>query len=416
MPNDDVLSSHPLPQPRKAGALVDELILKAAARILGDIAHGRLRLTLPSGRTASIGNGEGGVDASIDVKSLMLFWRAMRRATLGVGESYMRGEFDTPDLGNLFRFYLANQPNLAKSRRPLVRGNVADWVAHRLRSNTRSGSRRNIAAHYDLGNAFYAAWLDEGMTYSSALYREGGLSLEAAQQAKIAAVMEALDVPADASVLEIGCGWGALAEAMARHGARVTGITLSDAQLRFARARLSQAGLSERTEIRFQDYRDTGGTFDRVVSIEMIEAVGEDHWPAYFGAIHDRLAPGGSAVIQAITISDASYAGYRRTPDFIQAYIFPGGMLPTVSAMQAHAEAANLTFDSVLTFGDSYVQTLREWRNRFERAWPSIAAMGFDERFRRMWLYYLIYCEVGFEDGCIDVGLYRLRKSSAITS
>ncbi len=234
--------------------------------------------------------------------------------------------------------------------------------------------------------------------------------LEQAQQEKLARVIGALELQRGQRLLEIGCGWGALAETAARAGAKVEAITISRQQLSAATARIAEAGLAQDVDIRFEDYRDTAGTFDRVVSIEMIEAVGEDNWPRYFATISQRLVPGGVAVVQAITIRERAFETYRRNPDFIQRYIFPGGMLPTLELMRQRAEEAGLELEIVERFGSSYARTLGEWRSRFEMAWPRIAALGFDERFRRMWLYYLIYCKVGFERGMIDVGLYRLRK------
>ena len=414
--NDDAVEARPLSRPIGPAAFLDSLILAVTRKLLRRVTKGRVRLTLPSGRGGAFGPGcdaegaAGGVDATLDVKSFAVFWRAMRRASIGLGESYMAGEFDTRDLGDLFRFYLDNRTHLEAAGKGLFSVGLRDRIAHRMRANTRTGSRRNIRAHYDLGNDFYSAWLDRGMTYSSALYEDAADSLEAAQERKIAAVLAALGAAPGASILEIGCGWGSFAEAAARAGMKVTGLTLSDEQARYARDRLARAGLSGSTDIRFEDYRDNDGRYDHVVSIEMIEAVGEENWPRYFEAIHRRLVPGGTGVIQSITIDPAQYARYRRKPDFIQAYIFPGGMLPTVEAMRRNAEAAGLGFETVTEFGSSYAATLAEWRMRFERAWPAIAALGFDERFRRMWLYYLVYCEVGFERGAIEVGLYRVSR------
>ncbi|MDB5569840.1 MAG: cyclopropane-fatty-acyl-phospholipid synthase, partial [Hyphomicrobiales bacterium] len=234
-------------------------------------------------------------------------------------------------------------------------------------------------------------------------------TLEEAQAAKLARISDLLDKAPGQSVLEIGCAWGALARTLARDaGALVTGLTLSPAQLAFAQERNAREGLAERIDLRLEDYRDVGGVYDRIVSIEMIEAVGERYWPNYFGAVRDRLKPGGSALLQVITIADDRYADYSRTPDFIQRYVFPGGMLPSKSGMRASVEAAGLEIVSSETFGLSYAVTLAEWRHRFHLAWPAIADLGFDQRFRKLWEYYLCYCEAGFRAGTIDVGLYKL--------
>ncbi|HEX4894006.1 MAG TPA: cyclopropane-fatty-acyl-phospholipid synthase family protein [Hyphomicrobiaceae bacterium] len=349
-------------------------------------------------------------DTRISVRSHRFFWQLLRGGALGIAESFMDGHFDTDDLRAVFDFYLANEQAITRAYPRFNATRGRDRLFHRLRRNTRAGSRRNIAEHYDLGNAFYRLWLDPSMLYSSAIYRAGAEPLETAQRYKVERIVSALELSEGHSLLEIGCGWGALAEAAARSGARVRGITISAQQLVEARERIARAHLDDRAEITFEDYRDTTGTFDRIVSIEMIEAVGEENWPLYFRTLSDRLNAGGSAVVQAITIHEGAFEQYRQNPDFIQRYIFPGGMLPTVGLMRARAAEAGLAFETIEEFGASYARTLAEWRRRFEAAWPRIASLGFDERFRRMWLYYLIYCEVGFDRGLIDVGLYRLRK------
>ncbi len=387
----------------------DERLLDLAQRRMAGVTAGRLALTLPSGRQRTIG-GSGPLEATLKLNSLRAIRRAAMRGNIGFAESYMRGEVESADLGNLIRFYIDNYGSLADAGGELFATRLTDKIAHRLRANTRRGSRRNIAAHYDLGNNFYALWLDAGMTYSSAVFAETGMTLEAAQDEKYARVVAALDVAPAQEVLEIGCGWGGMAERLARLGARVKAITVSREQLTYARRRIAAAGLATTAQIEFEDYRDTTGTFDRIVSIEMIEAVGEEHWPVYFRTLADRLKAGGLAILQAITINEADYPIYRSRPDFIQRYIFPGGMLPTESLMARHAAAAGLTMEPVERFGISYARTLALWRERFEAAWPKIVRLGFDERFRRMWNYYLTYCEVGFERGVVDVGLYRFCK------
>jgi cyclopropane-fatty-acyl-phospholipid synthase len=283
-------------------------------------------------------------------------------------------------------------------------------MLHWLRANTPAGSRRNIQQHYDLGNLFYALWLDPTMSYSSGVYNQAGMTLEDAQAAKQARILSLLDAAPGQSVLEIGCGWGGLATRLAQCGCSVTGLTLSPAQLDHARQRVASAGLAPFVDLRLQDYRESFGRYDRVVSIEMLEAVGEAFWPQYFDILRARLKPGGVAVLQVITIDDARFHHYRSTPDFIQRYIFPGGMLPSPTALRRSIAAANLTLDHVETFGASYAQTLVDWRHRFLGAWPQISAMGFPERFCRMWDYYLCYCEAGFRAGAIDVGLWKIMR------
>jgi cyclopropane-fatty-acyl-phospholipid synthase len=392
--------------------LADAALLKMLVAALASTSSGRLRLTLPSGRSALLGRG-GGIEANLALNNYGVVWRSMRRGLIGFAESYLAEDFDTDSLHDLFSFYLDNEAAISAALPGLLRGARHDLEFHSSRRNTRVGSRRNIAAHYDLGNEFYRLWLDPSMSYSSGIYTRPDMSLEAAQDLKCLRILEALDIDPAHDVLEIGCGWGALAEAMVARGARVTAITISEQQHKAASKRLAGVPLADRAAVLFQDYRDTTGRFDRIVSIEMIEAVGEDNWPTYFRTIHDRLKPGGQAVIQAITIHEDLFEDYRNKPDFIQRYIFPGGMLPSVPMMRENAEATGLDFSEIERFGGSYALTVAEWRKRFLEAWPRIQALGFDERFRRMWDYYLTYCEVGFQRGTIDVGLYRLQKPQA---
>ncbi len=249
------------------------------------------------------------------------------------------------------------------------------------------------------------------MTYSSAIFLSGDQSLEEAQLTKYRRVADMAGVRAGSSILEIGCGWGGFAETVARdYGARLRGITLSAEQLKYGQERLRRQGLDDKAELVFEDYRHTTGQFDHVCSIEMIEAVGEDNWPSYFQAVHDRLKPGGTAAIQAITIDESDFDGYRSGPDFIQRYIFPGGMLLTKTVMKEFGERYGLVLENVETFRLSYARTLRLWRERFLERWPVIAPLGYDERFKRKWVYYLSYCEAGFTEGTIDVGIYQYRR------
>ncbi|WP_345900863.1 cyclopropane-fatty-acyl-phospholipid synthase family protein, partial [Martelella sp. UBA3392] len=284
-------------------------------------------------------------------------------------------------------------------------------LRHKLRRNSKSGSRRNIAFHYDLGNAFYKLWLDETMTYSSALYEGRDRSLSEAQTAKYDRIIARLQIGPEDRVLEIGCGWGGFAEhAAARTGCHVTGLTLSKEQAKYARERLAASGLSDRTDIRLEDYRDCKGTFDKIVSIEMFEAVGEENWPVFFKTVNERLTPGGTAVIQSIAIEHHRLDDYRRNPDFIQAYIFPGGMLPSIETFKKGAGSAGLAVKDLFSFGKDYARTLLEWERRFLAEWDAIRPLGFDDRFQRMWRYYLNYCATGFDAGRIDVAQFHLIK------
>lgn len=397
---------------------VDEALLGLCQKTLRNSLSGALRLTLPSGSQALIGREDSNAAASLELRSYRMFWNALRRGSIGFAESYMAEDACSDDLLALFGFFIANKQALQSAGRGQFRVRLQDRLFHALRRNTRTGSQRNIKAHYDLGNDFYRLWLDPEMTYSSGLYATGTATLEAAQDAKYRRIIDALELKPGHRILEIGFGWGGLARRAAGRGAHVTGLTLSQEQLKAARARMAALGLAGHTDLRLQDYRDATGTFDRVVSIEMIEAVGAENWPTYFKCLHDRLAPGGIAVLQGITIAPQIYAAYRRKPDFIQRYIFPGGMLPTQDIIREQAEAAGLEFECVQNFGHSYARTLAEWRQRFHAAWPEIAALSsdehrgraFDERFRRMWDYYFAYSQAGFTHGTVDVGIFKLRK------
>jgi len=283
---------------------------------------------------------------------------------------------------------------------------------HKRRVNTPGGSKQNISFHYDLGNAFYKEWLDPSMTYSSAIFEEGDSSLATAQITKYRRLLDLIDVKPGQKILEIGCGWGGFAETAAKErGALVTGITLSMEQLAFARRRMEKAKLTNRVEILFKDYRDMETEFDHVVSIEMFEAVGEEYWPAYFETIYRCLKPGGKAALQIITIEEDMFETYREDVDFIQAYVFPGGMLPSVSKLRERVSAAGLDWNSFKTYGQHYANTLAVWHDRFEDAWARKALPEqFDEVFRRIWIYYLSYCEGGFRGGSVDVMQLSLVK------
>ncbi|MEZ5856275.1 MAG: cyclopropane-fatty-acyl-phospholipid synthase family protein, partial [Hyphomicrobiaceae bacterium] len=350
---------------------------------------GRLFIQLPSGEELRRTSANDGPSAGVTIHR----WRALRRLFLsghvGFAESYLDGDWDSPDLKALFTWAMANQTNLSSIWGGSVVSRLMARLRHHRNANSRRGSRRNIAAHYDLGNAFYAAWLDGDMNYSSGLYTPDVQTLEAAQEAKLDRIISLLDLKGGERILEIGCGWGALAERLAgRHGCHVTALTLSREQQAFAKQRIARRGLDERVDIRLEDYRAVSGEFDRIVSIEMIEAVGQRYWPTYFEVLRKRMKPGGIGVLQAITIDETIFPTYVDEPDFIQRYIFPGGMLPTRSILREQIAKAGLLLQTEDTFGASYVSTLEEWQARFTASWPHLRHQGFDERFRRMWLYY----------------------------
>jgi cyclopropane-fatty-acyl-phospholipid synthase len=369
--------------------------------LLENVHGGMLEIRLPDGSSRLFGEGEHGV--TMNVYDEAMFSQVLARGDIGLAEAYLDGHWDSPDVTGLLTLLTRNHQALKKAIYGSWRNLLAARLRHWLNRNSRAGSKRNIMAHYDLGNDFYRLWLDPGMSYSSALYRavDAG-DLESAQRAKYRRLLRRLHAEPGQSVLEIGCGWGGFAEIAVEEGLKVTGLTLSPAQLEWARKRVPEA------DLRLQDYRDTSERFDHIVSIEMFEAVGERWWPTYFRTIAQALKPGGRAVIQSITIRDELFDGYRKGTDFIQQYVFPGGMLPSRSAFRAAAAKQGLTVHGEYAFGTDYARTLAEWRHAFENNWPQIAALGFDEQFRRLWRMYLSYCEAGFLAGNIDVVHFEL--------
>ncbi|MCU0811066.1 MAG: cyclopropane-fatty-acyl-phospholipid synthase family protein [Thiobacillaceae bacterium] len=378
--------------------------------LLEKIAQGTLEVRLPDGSQQRFGQ-PGQHDAMLEIDSWSVFDSVLERGDVGFAEAWINGDWRSPDLNALLTVLANNRHAIAGAVYGQWWGLLAARLRHLLNANTRAGSRRNIMAHYDLGNDFYRLWLDPTMSYSSALYSTAApRAMAAAQLAKYRRILDRLDARPGQRVLEIGCGWGAFAETAAREaGLEVVGLTLSPAQLEFARQRMQLAGLDRQVNIELRDYRDLiGEEFDHVVSIEMFEAVGERWWPTYFRAIKRLLAPAGRAVVQSITIRDDMFARYRRGTDFIQQHIFPGGMLPSPAAFSQGASAAGLQLRERFAFGRDYARTLGEWSASFEQQWPQIAALGFDERFRRLWRFYLAYCQAGFNSGCTDVMQFEL--------
>ena len=376
---------------------------------------GKLTVILPCGAEHRFAGAKPGPDARLIVHDQAIARRLLTGGTLGFCEGYLDGQWSSPDIEALFVLALVNEQVIGDIHygRPLVR--AIAHAFHRLRPNSRRGSRRNISYHYDLGNRFYESWLDPSMTYSSALFSGSeagdaaetcaqGDTLAEGQRRKYAEIARRMGLQPEDHVLEIGCGWGGFAAfAAAEVGARVTAITISRAQYEFASRRIQDMGLNDRVAIELRDYRDTVGQFDRVASIEMIEAVGEGYWPTYFETIRDRLRSGGRAALQVITIDDRYYDSYRRSADYIQKYIFPGGMLPSMTALTQEVARAGMRITDGFGFRQDYARTLREWNHRFQAGWPELRAMGFDDRFKRMWEQYFAYCAAGFEVGCIDV-------------
>ncbi|MDE2398540.1 MAG: class I SAM-dependent methyltransferase [Burkholderiales bacterium] len=390
-----------------------------AERVVGSllqrIAGDALELRTPA-RSYRFGNGADPA-AVLHVHDASVFERVLRSGDIGLAEAYLEGLWTSPDLRALLGCAMRQRAVLERAVYGSFWGSLLHRLTHFARRNTRAGSRRNIHAHYDLGNTFYAQWLDETMNYSSAWFGgEPALTLAQAQQRKVARTLDQAGVVAGSRVLEIGCGWGAVAEAAARRGAHLTGVTLSTEQLHWARRRLDQAGLAPRADLRLQDYRDLaaeGRRYDAIVSVEMFEAVGRAYWPSYFRTLGECLAPGGKACVQTIVIRDDLFARYARSTDFIQQYIFPGGMLPSARVFREQAARAGLVVREELAFGADYARTLHLWRERFQARRDAIAAQGFDERFMRLWDFYLAYCEAAFETGQTEVVQFTLEQAPA---
>ncbi len=372
--------------------------------LLRRLRAGRLDILLPDGRRFRAEGREAGPAAELVVLNPDLFARLVREGDLGFCEAYMDGWWTTPDLQAFMDVVLAGHDEVYDGFPGVALVRLYERARHWLKANRRGQARRNIARHYDLGNDFYGLWLDDTMTYSSALFRTGEEPLATAQQQKYASLLDRIGAGPGQHILEIGCGWGGFAEYAARErGLRVTALTISPAQHDFARARIARAGLAERVAIRLCDYRDEGGRYDGIASIEMFEAVGERYWPVYFATLRERLRPGASAALQIITVTDRRFALYRKGVDFIQKHIFPGGMLPSPSALRREIEAAGLALRGSTEFGESYSRTLRRWHATFNARWDEIAGLGFDERFRRMWNVYLTACAATFKGGNCDV-------------
>lgn len=389
-------------------------------RLLERLPVGQLELRLPDGALLQLPTAApAGPRAVLQLRSWAVFERTLQSGDIGFAESFIDGDWDSPDLSALLRLCLANRDHIEGVIYGRWWGRLAYRLRHLLRRNSRSGSARNIHAHYDLGNDFYRLWLDPGMSYSAAWF-EGqdphDVDLACAQLAKTRRALREAGVAPGKRVLEIGCGWGYLAEVAARDfDAKVTGITLSAEQLRWGRQRIEDAGLDGQVQLLHLDYRDlparhAAEPFDAIVSIEMFEAVGREYWAGYFRALNACLKPGGRACIQTITIRDDLFARYVKSTDFIQQYIFPGGLLPSPSAFEAEARRAGFVVENRLAFGRDYAETLRRWRTAFEARLDEAQRQGFDRRFQRIWGFYLAYCEAAFDAGSTDVIQFTLRK------
>ncbi len=390
----------------------------AAARalfaLLRRLHTGTLDVQLPDGGQLHFGtNTPGQPHAALRLHNWKMCAAVLRSGDIGFAETFIAGDWAASDLTALLALFNANREAMESAVYGTWWGSLLHRARHLFNRNSRAGSKRNIHAHYDLGNPFYRLWLDETMTYSSAWFNGNRQqSTASAQQAKMRRALAQCQVQPGDRVLEIGCGWGGLAECAVRDfKARITGVTLSAEQLAYGQQRLAKAGLGGQADLRFQDYRDIAdGPFDAIVSVEMFEAVGREYWASYFKTLHDQLKPGGRACVQSITIADALFERYVAGTDFIQQYIFPGGLLPSPSAFRAEAAKAGLVVERELAFGPDYAETLRRWRQDFLHQDTQVRGLGFDTRFMRTWEFYLAYCEAAFDTGSTDVMQFTLRR------
>ena len=381
--------------------------------ILSNLHCGRLTLTLPDGSQHQFSGAMSGPDSDLTIHTESALRRLLHDGKMGFCEAFMDGEASSQSLPTLIELAVLHDKYLENALKTNIFRQAGLRLFHMLRRNNKLGSAKNIAHHYDIGNSFYQAWLDPTMTYSSAVFDSETDDLTTAQLNKYKRLAELADIQSGDRVLEIGCGWGGFAKFVSQHiGAHVTGITISQAQLAYAKASLAEAGLQNKVDLKLMDYRDLQGRFDKIVSIEMFEAVGQAYWPVYFDTISRMLKSGGRAVIQSITIDHDAFQSYRDQPDFIQRYIFPGGMLPSMPMLQTPVAQAGLELVAENGYASDYARTLQEWRARFLAAWPSLAGDKFDNRFKRMWELYLAYCEGGFRAGMIDVKQILLMHKS----
>jgi cyclopropane-fatty-acyl-phospholipid synthase len=373
--------------------------------------HGRLDMVLPDGRIFRTEGPKPGPVAELHIHNTDIFARLIREGDLGFCEAYLDGWWTTPDLQAFMDLVHADNEEVYDGFLGIKLVRAYERLRFWLQSNSKRQAKKNISYHYDLGNEFYGLWLDDTMTYSSAKFDTGQESLEAAQIAKYASMVDQMGARPGDHVLEIGCGWGGFAEYAAKErGLRVTGLTISKEQHDYAVARIAKAGLSDVVEIKLQDYRDERGVYDGIASIEMFEAVGEKYWPVYFDTLRERLKPGRQATLQIITVQDKRWEIYRRGVDFIQKYIFPGGMLPAPKVLHQQVNRAGLELAGSIEFGESYSQTLRRWHDAFDARWDEVRQLGFDDRFRRMWDFYLCSCAAAFRFGVTDVIQITVRK------
>ena len=405
---------------RETSSHTHHLAATTLLNLLSQLQSGYLRLTLPDGELKEFGDKSDSLHADIQILDWTVFRQVASHGDIGFAESYIRGQWNTHDLKKILELVIRNRTILEKAIYGSWFGSLFYRIKHWLRDNSKSGSRKNIHAHYDLGNAFYLLWLDPTMSYSSAWFSEGDQqSLDAAQKAKLGKILQAINSKPGDRILEIGCGWGGFMEEALQHDLQVTGLTLSTEQKIFAENRLEnirpESSATKGFEVRLQDYRDCEEQFDGIASIEMFEAVGEKHWPEYFQTIAKRLKAGGKACIQTIVIAEELFERYRHSTDFIQQYVFPGGMLPSRASFREAASRAGLEVEYEFAFGTDYAKTLCIWRDSFNQKLQEISRLGFDETFIRLWNFYLMYCAAGFSEKNIDVVQFTLKHKTYVS-
>ena len=393
-------------------AFKESLLAFLTKKLLKRIEIGNITIVFPNGKSITNNAQNCDLSATIYINNIDAIRRLFTAGSIGFAESYMLGQWTSPDLAKLIQISALNGEVLAIKLSGGLLSRLFNFIEHKLHKNSKSGSKNNIQFHYDLGNSFYESWLDKQMVYSSAIRQPNDENLEDAQNNKLCRIISLLELENENKVLEIGCGWGALSRKIAEKNTVVHGITLSNEQLKYVQESIKSLKIASRATFSLTDYRDISESYDRIVSVEMIEAVGKEYLPIYFQTISRSLKPNGIAVIQAISIDESRFDRYNNTPDFIQKYIFPGGFLPTKKLIYEEAKKSGLQISHTEFFGESYAWTLNQWMKRFNEKWHDIEAMGFDSRFRKMWEFYLCYCEGGFRAKSIDVGLYVIRHKN----
>ncbi len=380
-------------------------------RFLSKIKYGELTVKFPSGSIKTFKGNDKNYTANLTINNYKFVSKILKRKSVGFAESYMDGDFSSSNLTNLLILAFRNENYFLENLKSNIFFNIYSKFKHFLNENTKSQSKKNIEYHYDLGNKFYTQWLDSSMTYSSAYFEKDNQNLFDAQINKYHKIAESLNLNENSKVLEIGCGWGGFSSYIAKNfNSQIEAITISKAQFEYASNRIQNEGLGEKVSIKFRDYREIQHKYSNIVSIEMFEAVGKKYWEKYFTVLKNSLSNSGKAALQIITIDEERATNYQNQPDFIQQYIFPGGMLPTKKELNEINKKVGLNFKEIKSFGLSYAKTLNVWNHQFQNAWYDLAELGFNQRFKRMWEFYLAYCETGFRTGSTDVSHFIINK------